>query len=68
MYRQLGVQVLSKYITSEKNVKLLEKKVNEVSDNQEDYKKLVLELINHKRNGSSSKELLKLLKFNVNRI
>ena len=62
MYRQLGVQVLSKYITSEKNVKLLEKKVNEVSDNQEDYKKLVLELINHKRNGSSSKELLKLLK------
>ena len=62
MYRQLGVQVLSKYISSEKNVNLLEKKINEVSDNQEDYKKLVLELINYKRNGSSSKEILKLLK------
>lgn len=62
MYRQLGVQVLNKYITSDKNVKLLEKKINEVSDNQEDYKKLVLEMINYKRNGLSSKELLKLLK------
>lgn len=62
MYRQLGTQVLSKYITSEKNVRLLEKKINEVCDNQEDYKKLVLELINYKRNGLSSKEILKLLK------
>ena len=60
MYRQLGVQVLNKYITSDKNVKLLEKKINEVSDNQEDYKKLVLEMINYKRNGLSSKELVKV--------
>ena len=62
MYRQLGVQVLSKYITSEKNVKLLEKNVNEVTNNQEDYKKLILELVNHKRGGMSSKDILKLLK------
>ena len=62
MYRQLGVQVLSKYISSEKNVKLLEKNVNEVTNNQEDYKKLILELVNHKRGGMSSKDILKLLK------
>ena len=62
MYRQLGVQVLSKYISSEKNVKLLEKKVNEISDNQSDYRKLLLELVKHKRDGMSSKDILKLLK------
>jgi len=62
MYRQLGVQVLSKYITSNKNVKLLERNVNEVTNNQEDYKKLILELVNHKRGGMSSKDILKLLK------
>lgn len=62
MYRQLGVQVLSKYISSEKNVRLLEKKVNEISDNQSDYKKLLLELVKHKRDGMSSKDILKLLK------
>ena len=62
MYRQLGVQVLSKYISSDKNVKLLEKNVNTVSNNQGDYKKLILELVNYKREGMSSKDILKLLK------
>ena len=64
MYRELGKKVLSKYISSEKNIKLLEKKINEITNNQEEYKKLILELINYKRNGTSSKELLKLLKSN----
>ena len=64
MYRELGKKVLSKYISSEKNIKLLEKKINEITNNQEEYKKLILEIINYKRNGTSSKELLKLLKSN----
>ena len=64
MYRELGKKVLSKYISSEKNIKLLEKKINEITNNQEEYKKLILELIHYKRNGTSSKELLKLLKSN----
>lgn len=62
MYRTLGKQVLSNYIKSSKNVNVIENKINKVTCNQDEYKSLILEIVNAKRNGSSSKYIMDILK------
>ena len=62
MYRTLGKQVLSNYIKNSKNVNIIENKINKVTCNQDEYKSLILEIVNVKRNGSSSKSIMDILK------
>ena len=62
MYRTLGKQVLSNYIKNSKNVNVIENKINKVTCNQDEYKSLILEIVNVKRNGSSSKCIMDILK------
>ena len=62
MYRTLGQEVLSKYINNTNNVQKIEKKVNNVTNNQEEYKLLILEVVNNRRNGNSCKIVMEKLK------
>jgi DNA-directed RNA polymerase subunit M/transcription elongation factor TFIIS len=62
MYRNQGETALRLYIKSEKNVKVLERYINRISYNQEEYKLLIQEVINSKNNNISCKEILQGLK------
>jgi DNA-directed RNA polymerase subunit M/transcription elongation factor TFIIS len=62
MYRNSGKEVLSKYIKSEKNMIKLENKINTISNNQDEYRLIILEIIKYKREGIGSKELMSILK------
>tara|TARA_B100001057_G_scaffold248151_1_gene248402 strand:+ start:1125 stop:1541 length:417 start_codon:yes stop_codon:yes gene_type:complete len=63
-YRELGKKVLSRYITSDSNVIKLENKINKICGDQDEYKRIVMEIIKEKRSGKSSKVLMELLKGN----
>lgn len=62
MYRTLGKQVLGKYIQNQNNMVKIEKKINTISNNQDEYKSIILEVINNKRDGNSSKHIMEMLK------
>tara|TARA_Y100000591_G_scaffold72454_1_gene60232 strand:+ start:1839 stop:2252 length:414 start_codon:yes stop_codon:yes gene_type:complete len=62
MYRTIGKEILGKYIKSNNNVIKLETKVNKVTDSQEQYNQLILELVRLKREGNDSKVLMNILK------
>ena len=62
MYRTLGKQVLGKYIRNQNNMIKIEKKINNISNNQDEYKSIILEVINNKRDGNSSKHIMEMLK------
>ena len=62
MYRSAGKQVLSRYIKNVENVRKLENKINIISNNQDEYKKIILEIVKYKNEGNGSKELMNILK------
>ena len=62
MYRDKGCDALSIIIKNEKNVKVLEKKIHSVSDDQTNYMLLIQEVINLKRKGNSCKDIMSLLR------
>jgi DNA-directed RNA polymerase subunit M/transcription elongation factor TFIIS len=62
MYRSLGSEVLSKYISNERTVQKIENKIHNISSDQEEYKKLLLEMVDKKRGGYSSKSIMECLK------
>jgi DNA-directed RNA polymerase subunit M/transcription elongation factor TFIIS len=62
MYRTLGSEVLSKYIKNLNNVQKIEKKVDKITNNQEEYKSLILEVVNNRRTGFSCKTVMDMLK------
>jgi DNA-directed RNA polymerase subunit M/transcription elongation factor TFIIS len=62
MYRSLGKEVLSKYIKNERNVHKIEQKINDVSNNQDEYKNILLEIVNNRRGGLNSKVVMELLR------
>tara|TARA_Y100001972_G_C7645725_1_gene324502 strand:- start:1012 stop:1425 length:414 start_codon:yes stop_codon:yes gene_type:complete len=64
MYRNFGKQVLKKYISNESNLVKIEKKIHNVCCDQEEYKRLILETINNRREGNSCKEIMYCLKHN----
>ena len=64
MYRELGKNVLQRYIKNERNLQILERLINNISSNQDDYKQLILEIIKYKKEGKNSKELFTILKNN----
>ena len=62
MYREKGCNALSIIIKSDKNVKVLEKKVHSISDDQTNYMLLIQEVINMKRKGISCKDIMDVLR------
>ena len=62
MYRDKGAQALRLCINSDKNIRVLESYINKISNNQEEYKLLVQEVINNKRNKMCCKDILNVLK------
>jgi DNA-directed RNA polymerase subunit M/transcription elongation factor TFIIS len=62
MYRDRGIQALNVVISSEKNVKILESKVNKISSSHDDYYLIIQEVINSRREGMNCKDILKLLR------
>lgn len=62
MYRVSGLRVLGSVITSESNVKKLEKKINELCEMQNEYKLMIQEVVNNRRNGFSCKDIMLRLK------
>lgn len=62
MYRENGIEALKLHITNEKNVNVIEKYINSISSNQDEYKLIIQEVMNHRRRGDSSKIILSRLK------
>ena len=60
MYRQLGKKVLKTVIQNENNVLKLENKIEKLSNNQDEYKMIIQEVVNHRRNGLGSKQIITL--------
>ena len=65
MYRQLGKKVLKTVIQNENNVLKLENKIEKLSSNQDEYKMIIQEVVNHRRNGLGSKQIMSRLKNGV---
>tara|TARA_B100000989_G_scaffold268424_1_gene223124 strand:+ start:661 stop:1077 length:417 start_codon:yes stop_codon:yes gene_type:complete len=61
-YRDNGILALNIIFQNQKNIKILEENIHRVCENQDDYKLIIQEVINHKRNKLSTKEINNLVK------
>lgn len=62
MYRDNAIKTLGSVFKNNNNVKKLENKVHNITDDQDEYKLLILEIMENKRKGKSAKEIMSMLK------
>ncbi len=62
MYRDNAIKVLGSVIKNNNNVRKLENKIHSITNNQDEYRLLILEIMENKRKGKSAKEIMSMLK------
>jgi len=62
MYRTRGLMLLGSVISSDSNVKKLERKVNDLCQMQDEYMLMMQEIANKRRSGMSCKDIMTRLK------
>jgi DNA-directed RNA polymerase subunit M/transcription elongation factor TFIIS len=60
-YRTKGINALNIVFNNQKNIKILEENIHNNSQNQNEYLLIIQEIINHKRNKKSTKEINNLV-------
>ena len=61
-YRKQGIKALEIIFNNKNNIKLIENEIHNICNDQDEYKLIIQEIIQNKRNNKSSTEIFKNLK------